>query len=83
PFDVAGVDLSSSWQEVGVSADAVRESAPEALSEGAQGKGEAVGLAAGLVWRFALPETPAVRPPAREPAPASPPAPEGQEQSPG
>jgi protein phosphatase len=82
PFDLLGIDLSSSWQEIGVSAEAVRESDPEALSQGAQGQGEAVGAAAGLVWRFALPETPAVRTPARDTAPETPPAP-GQEQSPG
>ncbi len=83
PFDVAGLDLSSSWQEIGVSADAVRASDPGALSEGAQGQGEAVSLAAGLVWRFALPETPAVRPPARDTAPQSAPAPAGEEPAPG
>jgi serine/threonine protein phosphatase PrpC len=83
PLDVAGLDLSSSWQEIGVSADAVRASDPGALSAGAQGQGEAVTLAAGLVWRFALPETPAVRPPARDTAPESAPAPAGGEQAPG
>ncbi|HEX2506877.1 MAG TPA: Stp1/IreP family PP2C-type Ser/Thr phosphatase [Miltoncostaeaceae bacterium] len=83
PFDVLGLDLSSSWQEIGVSAEAVRASEPEALSQGAQGQGEAVGDAAGLVWRYALPETPAVRTPARDTAPERPPAPAGQEQSPG
>ena len=83
PIHVAGLDLSTSWQEIGVSADAVRASDAGALSEGAQGQGEAVSLAAGLVWRFALPETPAVRPPARDTAPESAPAPAGEEQAPG
>ena len=40
-------------------------------------------LAAGLVWRFGLPETPAVRPPAPDTAPESAPAPAGAEQAPG
>ncbi|HSI30377.1 MAG TPA: Stp1/IreP family PP2C-type Ser/Thr phosphatase [Miltoncostaeaceae bacterium] len=83
PIHVAGLDLSTSWQEIGVSADAVRASDAGALSEGAQGQGEAVSLAAGLVWRFALPETPAVRPPAPDTAPESAPAPAGAEQAPG
>jgi hypothetical protein len=83
PFDALGLDLSSSWQEIGVPAATVRESEPEALSQGAQGQGEAVGDAAGLVWRYALPETPAVRTPARDTAPESPPAPAGEEPSPG
>src|SRR5262245_31338535 len=83
PFDVLGIDLSSSWQEIGVSAEAVRAAEPDALSQGAQGQGEAVGDAAGLVWRYALPETPAVRTPARDTSPERPPAPAGPEQSPG
>jgi PPM family protein phosphatase len=82
-FDIAGLDLSSAWQEIGVSADAVRAADPDALSQGAQGQGEAVGLAAELVWRFALPETPAVRPPERDAAPERAPAPEAPEQAPG
>jgi PPM family protein phosphatase len=74
PFDVAGVELNSAWQEVNVSADAVRAADPDALSSSARGQGEAVELAAGLVWRFGLPETPAVREPQpeRAPAPAAP-----------
>ncbi len=83
PVDVAGIDLSSSWQEIGVSAEAVRASDPGALSGSARGQGEAVELAAGLVWRFAIPETPIVRTPARDTAPEGAPAPTGGEQAPG
>jgi protein phosphatase len=79
PFDVAGIDLSSDWQEVDVSAEAVRASDPGALSSSARGQGEAVALTAGLVWRFGLPQTPAVR----EPPPERPPAPAAPEASPG
>ncbi len=49
----------------------------------ARGQGEAVELAAGLVWRFAIPETPIVRTPARDTAPEGAPAPTGGEQAPG
>jgi PPM family protein phosphatase len=83
PFGVAGIELSSAWQVIGVPAEAVRASDPGALSGSARGQGEAVELAAGLVWRFALPETPAVRLPARDTAPESAPAPAAGEQAPG
>ncbi|MGD9696516.1 MAG: Stp1/IreP family PP2C-type Ser/Thr phosphatase [Thermoleophilia bacterium] len=57
PFDLLGIDLSRPWQDTGVSADLVRESEPKALDGGARGQGEAVELAARLVWRYSLPTT--------------------------
>jgi protein phosphatase len=83
PFDVAGIDLSSQWQETAISAEAVRAADPGALSSGAQGQGEAVEEAAGLVWRFGLPQTPVVRLPPRDTAPERAPAPATPEQTPG
>jgi protein phosphatase len=82
-LDAAGLDLSSSWQEIAVSADAVRAADPGALSSETRGQGEAVAIAAGLVWRFGLPETPVVRVPARDTAPEGAPAPQAGEQAPG
>ena len=71
PFDVLGVELSRPWQDTGVSADAVRADDPDALSSSARGQGEAVELAAGLVWRYGLPLAPQLQvPPAGPPAPA-------------
>jgi protein phosphatase len=71
PFDVAGIDLARPWQDTGVSADAVRASDPDALSSAARGQGEAVELAASLVWRYGLPLAPQLQaPPAGPPAPA-------------
>jgi protein phosphatase len=83
PFDVAGIDLSSDWQETSVSAEAVRASDPGALSSSARGQGEAVELAAGLVWLYGLPQTPAVRVPPREAGPRRAPAPPTAEPAPG
>jgi PPM family protein phosphatase len=82
-LDAAGLDLSSPWQEIAVSADAVRAADPGALSSDMRGQGEAVAIAAGLVWRFGLPETPVVRAPARDTAPEGAPAPQAGEQAPG
>jgi protein phosphatase len=82
-LDAAGLDLSSTWQEIHVAADDVRAADPEALSSDTRGQGEAVAIAAGLVWRFGLPETPAVRAPARDTAPERAPAPDAGEQAPG
>lgn len=82
PFDAFGLDLSSAWQEVDVPADAVRAADPGALSSTARGQGEAVELAAGLVWRFGLPETPTVRVPPREVQPERTPAPPTPEATP-
>jgi PPM family protein phosphatase len=81
PFEVAGLDFASAWQEVGVPAETVRAADPGALSSTARGQGEAVELAAGLVWRYGLPAVPAVRAPAPAPAPA-PPTPEAAPESP-
>ncbi len=56
---------------------------PAPSRRGAQGQGEAVELAAGLVWRFGLPQTPVVRLPARDTAPERAPAPATPEPTPG
>jgi protein phosphatase len=71
PFDLAGLDLSRPWQDTGVPAEAVRAADPGALESAARGQGEAVELAASLVWRYGLPEPPALEPP----TPAGPPVP--------
>jgi serine/threonine protein phosphatase PrpC len=74
PFDVLGLDLSVPWQDTGLDADTVRAGRPGALSSTARGQGEAVELAAGLVWRFGLPEPPTIAappPPARASTPPS------------
>ncbi|HVG99121.1 MAG TPA: Stp1/IreP family PP2C-type Ser/Thr phosphatase [Miltoncostaeaceae bacterium] len=83
PWDVLGLNLSSSWQEIGVPAETVRATDPEALDANARGQGEAVELAAGLVWRFGLPQTPAIRVPPPDTAPERPPAPATAEPTPG
>jgi protein phosphatase len=83
PFDVLGIDLASDWQDTSISAEAVRGSDPGALDAAARGQGEAVELAAGLVWRFGVPETPVVRLPPRDTAPERAPAPATPEQTPG
>src|SRR5690606_38884776 len=52
------LDLSRLWQDTGVPAEAVEAGRPDALSNSARGQGEAVELAADLIWRFGLPEPP-------------------------
>ncbi len=72
PLSLLGQDLSVAWQETGVSVDAVRENQPGALSSSARGQGEAVELAAGLVWRFGVTQPPVIQapePPAPTPTP--------------
>jgi serine/threonine protein phosphatase PrpC len=63
PFSVFGNDLSVDWQDTGVPASAVRQDQPGALSSTARGQGEAVELAARLVWRFSVTDPPAIAPP--------------------
>jgi protein phosphatase len=79
PFDVLGLDLSEPWQDTGLDAGAVRAERPEALSSSARGQGEAVELAASLVWGFGLPEPPTIAapPPPARPSTASPASPAG------
>ncbi len=73
PVSVLGQDLSTAWQDTGVSAAAVRQGQPDALSSTWRGQGEAVELAVGLVWRYGVAEAPTVSPPASTaPTPASP-----------
>jgi hypothetical protein len=67
---VFGRELSVEWQDTGVSADAVRASQPDALSSSARGQGEAVGLAASLVWRYVVSQPPVIEAPA-PPAPTT------------
>ncbi len=68
PVSVFGRELSVEWQDTGVSSDAVRASDPGALSSSARGQGEAVGLAASLVWRYGVSQPPVIEAP---PAPTT------------
>lgn len=70
PVSILGRELSVEWQDTGVSADAVRASQPDALSSSARGQGEAVGLAASLVWRYGVSQPPVIEAPA-PPAPTT------------
>lgn len=63
PFDLAGLQLATPWQDTSVSAAAVRAAQPGALASNARGQGEAVELATQLVWRFGLPVPPTLRAP--------------------
>ena len=66
-FDVLGKDLSQTWQETGVDADVVRAAAPQALATSVHGQGEAVALAARLVWNYGVPQPPALEVPETTP----------------
>ncbi len=68
PISIFGRELSVEWQDTGVSSDAVRASDPGALSSSARGQGEAVGLAASLVWRYGVSQPPVIEAP---PAPTT------------
>jgi PPM family protein phosphatase len=70
PLSILGRELSVEWQDTGVSADLVRAAQPAALSSSARGQGEAVGLAASLVWRYGVSQPPVIEAPA-PPAPAT------------
>ena len=80
PGSLFGNALAVDWQDTGVPVDAVRASDPGALSSTSRGQGEAVVLAAGLVWRFGLDDAPKVLAP---PAPQTPPTPTTPETTPG
>jgi serine/threonine protein phosphatase PrpC len=70
PLSPLGQDLSVDWQDTGVPVDAVRAGQPGALSSSARGQGEAVELAADLVWRFGVTAAPTVgAPPTSAPTP--------------
>lgn len=56
PWSPAGVDLFEPWQGTGVAAADVRAADPGVLDRSARGQGEAVELAARLVWRFGVPD---------------------------
>lgn len=56
PVSLAGLDLAVPWQDTGVPSEAVRGDEPGALRRRARGQGEAVELAARLVWRYRLPD---------------------------
>lgn len=64
PVSIFGRELSVEWQDTGVSSDVVRASQPDALSSSARGQGEAVGLAASLVWRYGVSQPPVIEAPA-------------------
>jgi protein phosphatase len=78
-WTILGQDLSRTWQETGVDAGTVRAAEPEALSTDIHGQGEAVALAARLVWSYGVPQPPALE----EPAPAATPTPDQPERTPG
>ncbi len=80
PGSVFGRDLSVEWQDTGVRVDLVRAGDAGALSSTARGQGEAVVLAAGLVWRFGLDAVPDVSAP---PTPSPTPTPTTPETTPG
>lgn len=69
PVSLFGQDLSVAWQDTGVPVATVRQGQPGALSSTARGQGEAVELAARLVWRFAVTAPPAIGPPTATAAP--------------
>jgi protein phosphatase len=71
PFEVLGVSLSVPWQELDVSADAVRASDEGALADRARGQGEAVEIAARVVWAAGLPDAPPIVASAEPAAPAT------------
>ena len=73
--DVFGHDLADTWQETDVPAGAVRTAEPGAISTAARGQGEAVELAARLVWNYGLAQPPFIEAPQAATTP-SPPQPE-------
>jgi serine/threonine protein phosphatase PrpC len=79
PWSPLGLDLSSSWQDTGVAVDAVERAEPDAVSSTFRGQGEAVALAARLVWTYGLTQPPVLE----APTPAGPPVPQTREQTPG
>ena len=76
PYGLFGRDLSEGWQDTGVPADDVRAGEPNALSDTARGQGEAVELAARLVWRYGVTQPPVIDAPPAAATPAPTPTPE-------
>lgn len=72
PVSLGPLDLSTPWQDTGVPTASV----PGEDLGGAHGQGEAVEIAAGLVWRHGLPEVASIVAP---PEPRTPPAPDRPE----
>jgi PPM family protein phosphatase len=85
PWSALGVDPSSDWQATGVPADAVRTGDPDALASTFRGQGEAVALAARLVWNYGIEQPPvlAAPRPAPTPSPGTPEARPGTGTTPG
>lgn len=79
PWAPLGLELSSAWQDTGVRVDAVERAEPDAVSSSFRGQGEAVELAARLVWTYGLTQPPVLE----APRPAGPPVPQAGEQTPG
>jgi protein phosphatase len=79
PISLLGQELSSPWQDTGVDVVAARENQPDALSSSARGQGEAVELAAGLVWRLGVDQPPVIE----RPEPVTPPRSGPAEATPG
>ena len=63
PWEVAGLELSSGWQDTGVPVAAIREGGGE-IDGGWHGRGEAVRDAAALTWRYGVADVPAIEIPA-------------------
>ena len=83
PWGLLGAELSTPWQDTGVPADAVRAADPGAVSTTVRGQGEAVELAARLVWTYGVTQPPVIEAPPATTAPATTPAPTTPETAPG
>jgi serine/threonine protein phosphatase PrpC len=56
PYAPLGIALSDDGRPLGVPASVVQAEDPQALEQGVQGEGEAVALAARLIWRHGMPQ---------------------------
>lgn len=72
PWSLLGADLSSAWQDTGVPVAAVERAEPGAVSSTLRGQGQAVELAARLVWEHGVGQPPVISAPEPAPAPAPP-----------
>jgi protein phosphatase len=69
PWSPLGIDLSRPWQTTGVAATTVDGAEPGAIDSSARGQGDAVAVAARIVWRHGIPAfTPLEPPPAPPPS---------------
>ena len=66
-----GIGGQRVWQRTGVPAEAVNEVEPASLGDTALGRGEAVLLAARLVWEHGVPDVPTIARPEPTPAPST------------